>query len=213
MLTQLTVRDYAAKLASNAPAPGGGSGAALTGALGAALGEMVGNFTVGKEKFAAVEEDVRRILASLEASRTLLLSLTDADADAYAQVGAAYGLPRGTEEEKAARAAAIQEALKASARVPLAVTEACMEILSVLEELREKGNPNLLSDVACSAELALAAMRCAHLNVDVNLALIKDAEWVSGTRAAIDSRLQCGETTARAVFDRIAGEVREGKVA
>ena len=210
MLTQLTVRDYVAKLASGEPTPGGGSGAALAGALGAALGEMVGNFTVGKEKFAAVENDVRRILDSLGLQRVKLLELTDADAGAYAKVGAAYAMPRETDDEKAVRKASIEEALKAAAEVPLAVTDCCLSIIQELDELEEKGNPNLLSDVAVSAELALAALRCAWLNVEINLASIKDEGYVGQKREIIDRRLQRAETSARAVFDRIAQKIRGG---
>lgn len=210
MLSHLIVRDYAAKLAAGEPTPGGGSAAALVGALAAALGEMAGNFTIGKEKFAAVDADVRRILQVLEQQRQRLLDLTDADADAYAKVGAAYGLPRDTDEEKAARQAAIEEALKSAAEVPLAATEACAVIVSQLEELAEKGNPNLVSDVACSAELALAGLRCACLNVDINLASIKDAAHVQRVREVIDERLGKAEVTARELFDRIATRIRKG---
>ena len=209
MLTSHTVREYAASLASGEPTPGGGSAAALCGALGAALGEMAGNFTVGREKFAAVDAEVRAILERLESRRVALLDLTDADADAYAQVGAAYSLPRGSDAEKAARSAAIQEALKAAAQVPLAVTEACAAIIADLEELRLKANPNLLSDVAVSAEFALAALRCGMLNVDVNLAAIKDPEWVAEKREYIDGLLAGAQPVARGVFDSIARGLRQ----
>jgi formiminotetrahydrofolate cyclodeaminase len=208
MLTQATVREYAARLASGAPTPGGGSAAALVGALAAALGEMVGNFTVGKPKYAAVEADVQRILAALEAQRTRLLDLTDADADAYSQVGAAFGLPRATDEEKAARAAAIEEALKSAAQVPLAVMEACAAVCDQLEELRQKGNPNLLSDVGVAAELTRAALRCAWLNVEVNLALVKDEGYLAQVRAAMAERIGCVEATTQEVFARVAEAVR-----
>lgn len=208
MLTELTVRDYAAKLASGEPTPGGGSAAALVGALAAALGEMVANFTVGKEKFASVEADVQGILDRLGQERGKLLDLTDADAGAYAQVGAAYSMPKATDEEKAARAAVIQEALIAAAEVPFAVTEACGRIIGDLDDLRRKGNPNLLSDVAVSAEFALAAMRCGCLNVDVNLALVNDPGFVAERRDIMDQRLLRAETAARMVFDSIAGSLR-----
>lgn len=208
MLTQATVREYAARLASGAPTPGGGSAAALVGALAAALGEMVGNFTVGKPKYAAVEADVQRILSALEAQRARLLDLTDADADAYSQVGAAFGLPRATDEEKATRAAAIEDALKSAAQVPLAVMEACMAVCGQLEELRQKGNPNLLSDVGVAAELTRAALRCAWLNVEVNLAPLKDAAYVAETRAAMSERMACVEATTQEVFTRVAEAIR-----
>jgi len=154
---------------------------------------------------------VQRILGVLESCRAKLLDLADADAGAYAQVGAAYGMPRGTDEEKAARQAAIQEALKAAARVPLAITEACVDTIVALVELREKANPNLLSDVACSADLALAALRCACLNVDINLAALKNGEYVAQVRQVIDGRLYCGERKAREVFGGIAAAIREAR--
>ncbi|MDI9587097.1 MAG: cyclodeaminase/cyclohydrolase family protein [Acidobacteriota bacterium] len=209
MLTGYTVREYAARLAAGEPTPGGGSAAALCGALGAALGEMAANFTVGREKFAAVESDVQAILGRLESHRLALLDLTDADADAYAQVGAAYSMPRDTDEQKAARTAAIQDALKAAAQVPLAATEACARVIADLDELRQKANPNLLSDVAVSAEFALAALRCAMLNVDVNLASIKDSGWVAEKRETIDRLLAESEPVARSVFDAIAAGLRQ----
>lgn len=208
MLTSLTVRDYAAKLAAGEPTPGGGSAAALVGALAAALAEMAGNFTAGREKFAAVEADVRALLAQLESQRQRLLDLTDADADAYAAVGAAYGLPRASDDEKAARATAIEDALKSAAAVPLAVTEACAEIIALLEPLRASANPNLLSDVACAASLAAAALRTAWLNVEINLSSLKDTAFIESTRALTDARLAAGEFEARAVFDRIATTIR-----
>jgi formiminotetrahydrofolate cyclodeaminase len=207
-LTESTVREYTAQLAFGEPTPGGGSAAALVGALAAALGEMVGNFTVGKEKFAAVEEEVQAILAALTTQREKLLDLTDEDAAAYAGVGAAYALPKATDEEKSARTAAIQEALRAAAQVPLAVCDGCLAVMGTLEDLRVKGNPNLLSDVAVAADLCCAAMRCACLNVDVNLACLRDEAYVAETRAALDERRECLESTSRALFDRILAQIR-----
>lgn len=207
-LTESTVREYTARLASGEPTPGGGSAAALVGALAAALGEMVGNFTVGKEKFAAVEEEVQAILAALTTQREKLLDLTDEDAAAYAGVGAAYALPKATDEEKSARTAAIQEALRAAAQVPLAVCDGCLAVMGTLEDLRAKGNPNLLSDVAVAADLCCAAMRCACLNVDVNLACLRDEAYVAETRAALDERRECLESTSRELFDRILAQIR-----
>ncbi len=208
MLTQQTIRGYAAGLAAGEPTPGGGSAAALVGALAAALGEMAGNFTVGRARFARVDADVRRIIDSLELHREKLLVLTDADADAYSSVGAAYGMVHTTAPEKTARKAAIEQALKAAARVPLAVTESCLAIIDELAELREKGNPNLVSDVAVAAELALGALRCAWLNVEVNLAAITDAAFVATHRELIEERLARAEPAARAVFDAIAADIR-----
>jgi methenyltetrahydrofolate cyclohydrolase len=182
VLTEETVGGYVALLASSAPAPGGGSAAALAGALGTALGEMAANFTVGRERFAAVQEDVARILGVLEAERARLLELTDQDAAAYGLVGAAYGMARGTAEEKAARAAAIQDALKAASEVPFGICGCCFSVAVVLGELAEKANPNLISDVGCAARLVSAAMDCGWLNCEINYASIRDEAFTAVRR-------------------------------
>ena len=174
---------YLDRLASNSPTPGGGSVAALVGALAAGLGSMVANFTVGKEKFAAVEADVRRLLDGCEQARVELQALVQADMDQYAKVSAAYGMPRGTDSEKAVRTAAIQEALKEAAGVPLGAVVACHKVLALNHELVDKGNPNLISDVGVAVVLALAALECAALNVEINLASIKDEGFNARARA------------------------------
>jgi formiminotetrahydrofolate cyclodeaminase len=174
----LPITAYLDDLASNKPAPGGGSAAALAGALGAALGSMVANFTVGKEKFAAVEEQVQAALAECERLRGELTALVQADVEAYSKYAAATCLPKNTEEEKARRAVAIQQAMKIAAAVPMEVCRKCAEVLKVSQELLEMGNPNLVSDVGCAAELVFAALRAALLNVEVNHAFIKDPEYV-----------------------------------
>ncbi len=207
MLSEDSVREYAAKLASSAPAPGGGSAAALAGALGAALGEMVGNFTVGKEKFANVEEDVQRLLDVLEAQRNRLLDLTDEDAVVYEQVGRAYRMPRGADEEKTARRSAIQEALKAASEVPFGVCECCATVIGTLQELAEKGNPNLISDAGCAAKLALAALECGWLNVEINFASIKDEEFLARRRAELDEIIAPCADEVKRVWDRVVDAV------
>jgi len=205
-LTEETVSAYTKRLAGSEPTPGGGSAAALTGALAAASAAMVGSFTVGKKKYAEVEAEVARLLEQLQSLRERLLELTDADAEAYVQVGAAYGLPRETDEEKAARKAAIQEALKAAAQVPLGVVEAAAEVAKLLPELAEKGNPNLLSDVGVAAILAQAAFEAARLNVEVNLAGISDEGYVAearGTVAAAEEKMAVAGQVAEEVLAKI----------
>ena len=197
MLTQATVREYAAALASGEPTPGGGSAAALVGALGAALGEMVSNFTAGKEGW----EQVEPALAILTTHRNALLDLTDQDAEAYAGVGAAYKLPRGTDEEKTARAAAIQEALKAAAQVPLAVIDHVCAAVEALPTILEHGNRNLVSDVGVAADFAQSALRCAWLNVEVNLASVKDDDYKTEIRERMQASISAAEETAAEVWD------------
>jgi len=206
------MRTYADALASGAPTPGGGSAAALVGALGAALNSMVANFTVGKEKFAAVEEDVQRLLEESEQLRAELERLTQADTEAYGQVSAAQKMSRETEEEKAVRRAAMQEALKAAAEAPRAATRACHRVLEVAGELVDKGNPNLITDVGVAAKFALAAMECAALNVEINLAYIKDDSYTAACRKEIAPMLHAGARLAQEVWEKVNRSVKgEGK--
>lgn len=207
MLTQLTVREYCARLASGEPTPGGGSAAALVGAQGAALGEMVGNFTVGKEKYRDAWDMLEPVLAALSGLRERLLDLTDQDAAAYAQVGAAYGMPRETEEQKVARAEAIQVALKAAAQVPLGVCAAAAEAIELLAPLLESGNPNLVSDVGVAAEFLRAAFRCGWLNVEINLASVEDESYKSETRATLRAQEACLTPTAGAIWEETVRRV------
>ena len=196
-LTQDSVRDYTARLASGDPTPGGGSAAALVGALAAALGEMVANFTRGKEGW----EEIEPALTSLTVHREALLNLTDQDAEAYAGVGAAYKLPKATDEDKAARTAAIQEALKAAAQVPLGVIDEVCAAVELLPVIFEHGNRNLVSDVGVAADFAQSALRCAWLNVEVNLSGVKDEEYKDAVRQHMEEKISEAEKTAALVWD------------
>jgi len=203
-----SLRTYTDALASGAPTPGGGSAAALVGALGAALNSMVANFTVGREKFAAVEADAQRLLAKSEALRATLEQLTQADTEAYGGYSAASKMPRETEEQKAARTAAVQEALKAAAEVPRAAARAAMDVIAVAEELLEIGNPNLITDVGCAAKFAVAALECAALNVEINLAYIKDESYNEGAREELARLLDEGAKRGEGVWAKVKEKVR-----
>ncbi len=199
-LVSETVQDYCERLASNEPTPGGGSAAAVAGALAAASAAMAASFTVGKKKFADVQTDIERILKVLNTQQQELLELADADAEAYSKVGAAYGMPRDTDAEKQARQQAIQEALMAAAEVPMGVVEACTAVIAILPELADKCNPNLISDVGVGAELGSAALAAAQLNVEVNLALIKDEDYNSQKRRRLSQlATEAGEAAEQAI--------------
>ena len=169
---------------------------------------MVGSFTVGRPKFAAVEAEVAALLKKLQALRQRLLDLTDVDAEAYAEVGAAYGLPKETDAQKAERKAAIQEALRDAAQVPLGVVAAAGEVAELLPAMAEKGNPNLLSDVGVAAILVQAAFAAGQLNVEVNLANIHDPTYVTAARATIaqaGSKMPIARQVAEQVLRKIVG--------
>jgi formiminotetrahydrofolate cyclodeaminase len=203
-----SLKTYTDALASGAPAPGGGSAAALVGALGAALNSMVANFTVGREKFAEVEEDVQRLLSRSEDLRQTLERLTQADTGAYGQVAAAQRMPRESEEQKAARTATMQEALKAAAEVPREAVRAAYGVLEVASELVGKGNPNLITDVGVAAKFAVAAMECATLNVEINLAYIKDEAYCEACRQEMIPLLERGAEMGAEVWETVQTKMR-----
>jgi len=179
--------EYLNDLASNKPAPGGGSAAAAAGAVGLAALSMVANFTVGKDKYKDVEAEMRSILAALDKHRARLQGLVDEDVAVYKTVSAAYKLPKETDDEKKARTAAIQQALKTALTVPLAICRCLNEAADLCEPLLEKGNRNLASDVAVGAELMAGAFESAWFNVEINLAGIKDENLVATTRREVSA--------------------------
>ena len=187
--SQKTVAQFLDELASQAPVPGGGSGAALAGALGAALASMVCNLTIGKPKYADVQDDIQRLLAQTEALRTRLTNLIEDDIAVYYKLSSGYKMPKDTDEQKAARTAAIQKTLRDATRVPMQIAEACVEVLQLCTPIAEKGNVGAVSDAGVAALLAEAALRSAALNVLINLAAIKDEAFVARERARLDDLL------------------------
>lgn len=180
---------YFADAASGNETPGGGSIAGVCGALSASMMSMVCNFTVGKKKYADVEAEVKPMLA--EAGRLMdgMLKLAVADTEGFEVIAKAYGMPKETDEEKAARSQAIQEGCKVALAAPEKIFDGTLEILRVLKRLVDIGNKNLISDVGVSAIMALAAAESAAMNVKINLKFIKDETFNAGKHAKIDKGL------------------------
>jgi len=181
----LKTLEFLDALAAGQPTPGGGGAAALTGSMAAALLSMVIHFTIGKKKYADVEAEMQQYLAHTEALRRELLAMVDADAEAFDAVAATYALPKETEEQKAARTAAMQAALQHAAQVPFDVAEKCLSLLRLAAPIGAKGNSNVVSDAATALYLAFAALKSAIVNVNVNLKLIKDASFVETWSAKV----------------------------
>ncbi len=182
-----TIEIFLNDLASGESTPGGGAAAALTGSQAAALLSMVLNFTVGRKKYAAVEEELRGHLLRTEEMRAELLAFADKDAVAFGAVAACYTMPRSTEEEKAARTKAMQAALRGATEVPFSIAALCAELLEHTIPVAEKGNPNVVSDAATAAHLAHAALHSALVNVYINLKWLKDPAFVTKTQAEVAS--------------------------
>ena len=189
MIKDSPVEKFLDDLASSAPTPGGGSAAAIMGGMGAALVSMVCNLTIGKKNYAEVEEEMKTLLAQAESLRGRLTDMVKHDVDAFDGLMAAYGLPKDTDEQKAARSQAIQDSLKAATDAPLACARACAEVIAFSLVAAEKGNRNVVSDAGVAALAAQAALRSAALNVDINVPSIKDADFAASRRAEIDGLL------------------------
>ncbi len=185
-LASMKVNNFLSELASNSPAPGGGSVAALAGALGAALTSMVCNLTVGKDKYADVEDEIKSILKKSESIRKKLTKLIDKDTEAFNDVIKAFKMPKETEKQKEARSKAIQEGYKTAAKVPFETANICGEIFDLAKIVAEKGNKNSITDAAVSALMTKAGVESAILNVKINLGSIKDEKFVKNISSKID---------------------------
>jgi formiminotetrahydrofolate cyclodeaminase len=199
------LRAYVKAVASAAPTPGGGSVAAVVGALAAALGEMVVNLTVGRPAAAGAEEVLDQALERLGETRRSLLDLAVEDERAYGGYLVAASLPRFTPAEKAARTEAMQAALGSSADVPERVAGACLRLMPVLETIAQIGNKPVLSDAVVAAILAEAAVRAAIVNVRVNAHLIRDPDL----SAALLARAADAEASARTGAARVSAYTAE----
>ena len=202
-MMNLSCTDFAAELAAKASVPGGGGAAAYAGALAVALGEMVGNFTTGKKKYAEYESDEQRMLADGAAIRARLVGLVDEDAAAFEPLSRAYGIPK----EDPARAEVLEEATKGAIAAPLEMMRQVARAVELLEEMNEKGSRMLVSDVGCGAALAAAALRAASMNVFVNTKALADRAFAAEVEAEADALLAY-VPRAEAVADEVAAAIR-----
>ncbi|WP_281518915.1 cyclodeaminase/cyclohydrolase family protein [Acidaminococcus timonensis] len=196
-LKKLTVEGFINETASSSPAPGGGSIAALNAASSAALIAMVAQLTLGKEKYAAAQEEMQEVAGKAGALKDQFLAFIDEDSSAFNKIMAAFKLPKDTDEAKKARSAAIQDATKEAALVPFKVGQKANELFALAEAVILRGNPNAVTDGAVAAMNARAAVRGAFLNVKINLGSIKDALFVEDLKkrmaeieADVDAREQ-----------------------
>jgi methenyltetrahydrofolate cyclohydrolase len=196
MIKEQQIQEFLDQLASSASTPGGGGAAAIMGAMGAALVSMVCNLTIGKEKYKEVEADLKTVLEKSENLRARLTDMIQADVEVFDRVMGAYGMPKGTDEEKAARSAEIQSALMAATDVPLECARASAEVIALSRSVAEKGNLNVISDAGVAVVAGFAALKAAALNVNINIGGIKDAEFVASRKTQLREVLDgCGWNT------------------
>lgn len=178
MLAELTLQQFIDKIISNDPVPGGGSVSALNGALAASLSAMVANLTIGRKKYAEVNDLMQELAARLETAARRLLADVDRDSEAYDRVFSAFKLPKDTDEQKAVRSEAIQRETKYAAQVPMEVARAVHDILPHIATVAQRGNSNAVTDACVAMMCARTAVLGALLNVKINLSSIKDEAFV-----------------------------------
>ena len=197
------VDKFLAELASSAPTPGGGGAAALCGALGIALGNMVGSLTLGKKKYADVQEDIAALNSRAEAIRADFVALIDADAAAFAPLSRAYGIPK----DDPARAEIMEAALKRAAEPPLEIMRKCAEALDVIADYAAKGSALAISDAGCAAALTIAAMKAAALNVRINTKSMADREAADKMNAEAAGLYEKYEKEAEEIYQNVYGRL------
>lgn len=207
MLTDKTVRDFLTELSSNSPAPGGGSVAAVAGAMGAALTSMVCNLTIGKKKYADVQDEMESVLVASEKLRGEFTGLVDEDAAAFKMVMNALALPKETDEEKKLRSEALLRTMKTATLVPLHVMELCEEAIGLAKTVAEKGNVNSVSDAGVGALMIRAACLGAHFNVQINLGSLNDQSLIQEVSRRAALLLDRVESVSREVIGIVNGSI------
>lgn len=197
------VDKFLAELASSAPTPGGGGAAALCGALGIALGNMVGSLTLGKKKYADVQEDIAALNQRAEAIRADFVALIDADAEAFAPLSRAYSIPK----DDPARDEIMEPALLKAAEAPLEIMRKCAEALELISGYAAKGSALAISDAGCAAALCGAAMEAAALNVKINTKSMKNRAVADNINAEMNELLQKYFALSQEIYNDVSGRL------
>ena len=200
-LLNTSVTEFTEQLASSAPVPGGGGASALVGAVGIALGDMVGELTVGKKKYKDVEEEILALMEKAQEIRRKLLACIDKDAEAFEPLSKAYGIPK----DDPAREETLEACLKEAAAPPMEIFELCCEAIDLLKGFAEKGSRLMISDAATGAALCRGALTGAAVNVKVNTKLMKDREYAEKINVYLDEKLERYRQAADQICDGIYG--------
>jgi formiminotetrahydrofolate cyclodeaminase len=200
--------EFVEVLASKAPVPGGGGASALVGAIGMALGNMVGSLTVGKKKYADVEEDIIALKEKATALQAEFLRLVEADAEAFEPLSRAYGMPKETEEEKAEKARVMAIVLKDACAVPMEIMEKCCEAIDVIEEFAAKGSALAISDAGVGVVFCKAALLGASLNVYINTKSMADKEYAASLNEKADKMIADYSKKADEIFAAVNARLR-----
>ena len=208
MLADLTIKDFLAETAGSAPVPGGGSISALNGAIAAALTEMVAHLTVGKKKYADVEDEMWELKKKCDQLQKDFLHLIERDAEVFEPLSKAYGMPRETEEEKAEKARVMEIVLKDACSVPMEIMEKCCEAIELIVEFGAKGSKLAISDAGVGAAFCKAALKGASLNVYINTKSMADRAYAEELNKKADAMLEKYTKIADETFDSVLGRLK-----
>ena len=201
--------EFVEVLASKAPVPGGGGASAMVGALATALGNMVGSLTVGKKKYAAVEEEMWALKDRCDRLQKDFLHLVERDAEVFEPLARAYSMPKNTEEEKAEKARVMEIVLRDACSVPMEIMEKCCEAIDIIAVFAEKGSVIAISDAGVGAAFAKAALKGASLNVYINTKSMADRALAAELNAKCDRMLEEYTGKADAIFDNVLGRLKK----
>ncbi|MDR2536353.1 MAG: cyclodeaminase/cyclohydrolase family protein [Treponema sp.] len=206
--SEVSCKEFVSVLGSKAPVPGGGGASALVGAVGTALGNMVGALTIGKKKYADVEADMQRLHKEAERLQGELLALVQRDAEEFEPLSKAYGLPQNTDAEKAEKDRIMEGALKAACGVPFEIMEKCAEAIKLQEEYAAKGSKLAVSDAGVGVLFCKAALAGASLNVYINTKAMKDRTYAEDINRKTDALLGEYAPLADRIFESVKGQLK-----
>ena len=203
MFIDSSIKQFVDETASSSPVPGGGGVSALVGALGISLGNMVGELTLGKKKYAEVEDEIKELMNSACEIKNELLSLIDLDAEAFAPLAKAYGIPKDDPN----RDEIMESALREAASVPLKIVRTCGRALDVIQEFAQKGSKLAISDAGCAASLCGAAMKSAALNVYINTKYMKDRDYADSINKELETIIESYAEKSDDIYEKVAAEL------
>ncbi|WP_306582879.1 cyclodeaminase/cyclohydrolase family protein [Enterocloster bolteae] len=208
MVESMTIQEFLDVLSSKEPVPGGGGASALAGALGNALGQMVANLTIGKKKYAQVEDEIKELAERMKGIQGQFTALADQDAKVFAPLAKCYSLPSGTEEEKAYKAEVMEARLLDASLVPMEIMEKASEMLEIMDILADKGSRMAVSDVGVGVQFIRTALLGAVMNVYINTRSMKNREKAEEMNEKAERLIKEGTEAADRIYQKVLEQLR-----
>ena len=208
MVESMSIQEFLDVLSSKEPVPGGGGASALAGALGNALGQMVANLTIGKKKYALVEDEIKELAERMKGIQGQFTALADQDAKVFAPLAKCYSLPSGTEEEKAYKAEVMEARLLDASLVPMEIMEKAAEMLEIMDILADKGSRMAVSDVGVGVQFIRTALLGAVMNVYINTRSMKNREKAEEMNEKAERLIKEGTEAADRIYQKVLEQLR-----